>query len=98
MSAGRIDRVSPQGKAKKDDVVGFETLIDLEAPGPIGSGSESDRTPLRPGMSVTVEIEVRKSDSAPSVPAQAGVRSVVVTGCPSPAWTPAAKAGTRQAR
>ncbi|AMV37586.1 efflux RND transporter periplasmic adaptor subunit [Planctomyces sp. SH-PL62] len=71
--AGRIDRVSPQGKVKKDEVVGFETLIDLDVPGSTGTGSESDRPPLRPGMSVTVEIEVRQSDAALSVPAQAVV-------------------------
>ncbi|WP_165248494.1 efflux RND transporter periplasmic adaptor subunit [Paludisphaera soli] len=68
---GRIDRVSPQGKVKKDEVVGFETLVDLDVPKP--TGSESDGPMLRPGMSVTVEVEVRQSDDALSVPAQAVV-------------------------
>lgn len=68
---GKVDRVSPQGKAKKDDVVGFETLVDLDvAP---ATGSESDGPLLRPGMSVTIEVEVRRGEDALSVPAQAVV-------------------------
>ncbi|OJW15656.1 MAG: hypothetical protein BGO49_15545 [Planctomycetales bacterium 71-10] len=69
--AGKVDRVSPQGKAKKDDVVGFETLVDLDvAP---ATGSRSDGPTLRPGMSVTVEVEVERGEDADSVPAQAVV-------------------------
>jgi HlyD family secretion protein len=68
---GRVDRVAPQGKAKKEDVVSFETLVDVNA----GAISRPDpETPkLRPGMTATVEVEVRHADHAISVPAQAVV-------------------------
>ncbi|MDR3622115.1 MAG: efflux RND transporter periplasmic adaptor subunit [Paludisphaera borealis] len=69
--AGRIDRVAPQGKIKKDDVVSFETLVDL-TPTSNGDGQPPVST-LRPGMSVTVEVEVRRADEALSAPAQAVV-------------------------
>ncbi|MDG3005206.1 efflux RND transporter periplasmic adaptor subunit [Paludisphaera mucosa] len=69
--AGKIDRVSPQGKLKKDDVVGFETLVNLDVAPP--TGSASDGPLLRPGMSVTVEVEVRRGEEALSIPSQAVV-------------------------
>ncbi len=59
---GVVDRVAPKG-TKKDEVVSFETLIDL------GEG----QSVLRPGMSSTVEVEVQRSDRALSVPVQAVV-------------------------
>jgi len=68
---GRVDRVSPQGKVKQDEVVGFETLLDLDVSPP--AGSASDFPTLRPGMTVTAEIEVRQVDEALSAPAQAVV-------------------------
>ncbi len=69
--AGDVDRVAPQGKIKKDEVVSFETLVNL-APASMGDGDPSVAS-LRPGMSVTVEVEVRRSDDAVSAPAQAVV-------------------------
>src|SRR4051794_8910213 len=69
--AARVDGVAPQGKVKKDDVVSFETLIDLEEPTTLGR--EPGAPKLRPGMSATVEVEVRRADDAVSVPAQAVV-------------------------
>ena len=69
--AARVDGVAPQGKVKKDDVVSFETLIDLEEPSTLGR--EPGAPKLRPGMSATVEVEVRRADDAVSVPAQAVV-------------------------
>jgi HlyD family secretion protein len=58
---GVVDRVSAKG-VKKDEVVGFETLIAMK-PG---------ESALRPGMSCTVEIEVARGESL-SVPVQAVV-------------------------
>jgi HlyD family secretion protein len=69
--AGRVETVAPQGKSKKDDVVSFETLIQID--GQKLESRESDAVRLRPGMSATVEVEVRRSDEALSVPAQAVV-------------------------
>jgi HlyD family secretion protein len=69
--AGRIDRVAPQGKVKKDDVVSFETLVELDSTSN-GDGGTAYSS-LRPGMSVTLEVEVRRADAALSVPAQAVV-------------------------
>jgi HlyD family secretion protein len=60
--AGRVDRVAPKG-TKKDETVSFETLILVGDDQPI----------LRPGMSSTVEIEVKRTDRALSVPVQAVV-------------------------
>lgn len=68
---GRVETVAPQGKAKKDDVVSFETLVRIDGQAVAGPDSEASR--LRPGMSATVEVEVRRSDDAVSVPAQAVV-------------------------
>jgi HlyD family secretion protein len=60
--AGTVDRVAPKG-SKKDEVVSFETLVNIGTDQPI----------LRPGMSSTVEIEVNRTDRAMSVPVQAVV-------------------------
>jgi HlyD family secretion protein len=60
--AGRVDRIAPKG-TKKDETVSFETLILVGDDQPI----------LRPGMSSTVEIEVKRTDRALSVPVQAVV-------------------------
>jgi HlyD family secretion protein len=68
---GRVETVAPQGKAKKDDVVSFETLVGIDAGAILGR--EPEAAALRPGMSATVEVEVRRSDDALSVPAQAVV-------------------------
>ena len=42
--AGRIDRVAPQGKAKKDEVVSFETLVAIE--GGVVPASAADAAPV----------------------------------------------------
>lgn len=60
--AGKVDRVAPKG-TKKDEVVSFETLVDVGENQPI----------LRPGMSSTVEIEVKRTDRSLGVPVQAVV-------------------------
>ena len=73
--AGSIDRVAPQGKVKKDEVVSFETLVNL-APSSHGDGDPPVAS-LRPGMSVTVEVEVRRADDA-------------VSACPPRPWCIAA--------
>jgi HlyD family secretion protein len=64
--AGEVGMVSAKGKSK-DDVVGFETLVTMSP------GSGPDLPALRPGMTATVEIEVRRADDAMGVPAQAVV-------------------------
>lgn len=62
--AGTVDLVAPKGKTK-DDIVSFETLVDVAViPGDLG---------IRPGMTATVEIEVRRAEEALGVPAQAVV-------------------------
>lgn len=58
---GQVDLVAPKGK-KTEDVVSFETLIRV----PRVADSA-----LRPGMTTTVEIEVKRSDDALGVPVQA---------------------------
>jgi HlyD family secretion protein len=60
--AGSVDRVAPKG-TKKEEVVSFETLITVPEDQPV----------LRPGMSCTVEVEVRRAEKAVSVPVQAVV-------------------------
>lgn len=60
--AGTVDRVAPKG-TKKDEVVSFETLISIAEDQPV----------LRPGMSSTVEVEVRRAEKAVGVPVQAVV-------------------------
>jgi HlyD family secretion protein len=60
--AGAVDRVAPKGK-KDGEVVSFETLVRVEA---------ADSA-LRPGMTSTVEVEVRRAADALGVPVQAVV-------------------------
>lgn len=60
--AASVDRVSPKGK-KTAEVVSFETLVRVD------SVPES----LRPGMTATVEVEVRRATDALGVPVQAVV-------------------------
>ncbi len=57
-----VDRVASKG-TKTGEVVSFETLVGVKAEG----------TALRPGMTVSVEVEVRRTSSAVSVPVQAVV-------------------------
>ncbi len=59
---GRVDRVAPKG-TKSDEVVCFETLVRVDANDPA----------LRPGMTATVEIEVKRAPDALGVPVQAVV-------------------------
>ncbi|MFO0951708.1 MAG: efflux RND transporter periplasmic adaptor subunit [Isosphaeraceae bacterium] len=65
---GRVDLIAPKGKVK-EQVVSFETLVAVER----GRKSTSDEPKLRPGMSATVEIEVKRASNALGVPAQAVV-------------------------
>jgi HlyD family secretion protein len=58
---GLVDRVAPKGK-KTEEVVSFETLIDV-----------TTDPAVRPGMTATVEIEVRRAEDALGVPVQAVV-------------------------
>ena len=60
--SGKVDRVAPKGK-KTDEVVSFETLV-LVGP---ADGS------LRPEMTATVQIEVRRASDVLGVPVQAVV-------------------------
>lgn len=60
--SGRVDLISPKG-TKVADVVSFETLIDV-------TGTHHA---LRPEMTATVEIEVKRSEDALSLPVQAVV-------------------------
>lgn len=60
---GSVSRVAPKGKLA-EEVVTFETLIEVDSP----SGAT-----LKPGMTATIEIEVRRADDALSVPVQAVV-------------------------
>jgi len=62
--AGSVAMVAAKGKTK-DGVVSFETLVSV-APG-------GDNPALRPGMTATVEVEVRRAHDALGVPAQAVV-------------------------
>jgi HlyD family secretion protein len=62
--AGSVSMVAAKGKTK-DEVVNFETLVSVLP----GSGLPT----LRPGMTATVEIEVRRAPDALGVPAQAVV-------------------------
>lgn len=64
--AGTIDLVAPKGKTK-DEVVSFETLVSLDA------AADTAHSSLRPAMTATVEIEVRRASAALGVPAQAVV-------------------------
>ncbi len=60
---GTVDRVAPKGK-KTDEVVYFETLVT------VGS-SHGDA--VRPEMTATVEIEVKRADDVLGIPVQAVV-------------------------
>jgi HlyD family secretion protein len=55
-----VDNVAPKGH-KTEEVVSFETILKVEN----GPGN------LRPGMSATAEIEVRRAEDALAVPVQA---------------------------
>ncbi len=61
---GVVQQVAPKGTKGTDQVVTFETLIQVE----------SDDPSLLPGMTATVEIEVRRADGAMGVPVQAVVQ------------------------
>lgn len=61
--SGSVDLVAPKGK-KTDEVVSFETLVAVPS---------ARETPLRPGMTATVEIEVKRADDALGAPVQAVV-------------------------
>ncbi|RUL88982.1 efflux RND transporter periplasmic adaptor subunit [Tautonia sociabilis] len=61
---GEVERVAPRGRLEAE-VVTFETIIRDQG------GPDS---PLRPGMTATVEIEVRRAPDALSVPIQAVVQ------------------------
>jgi HlyD family secretion protein len=60
--AGTVDLISPKGM-KLNEVVTFETLIRVDG----------DTAMVRPEMSATVEIEVKRAADAPSLPVQAVV-------------------------
>lgn len=60
---GTVTLVAPKGKVGTDNVVSFETLVGVE-PG--------DR-PMKPAMTATVEIEVRRAEDVLGVPVQAVV-------------------------
>jgi HlyD family secretion protein len=62
--AGTVAMIAAKGKTK-DEVVNFETLIAI--------GPGADHPALRPGMTATVEVEVRRAADALGVPAQAVV-------------------------
>ncbi len=62
--AGEVDLVAPKGK-KTEEVVSFETLIRLP--------KSADST-IRPGMTTTVEIEVKRADEVLGVPVQAVIQ------------------------
>ncbi|WP_074304473.1 efflux RND transporter periplasmic adaptor subunit [Singulisphaera sp. GP187] len=64
--AGTVDMVAPKGKTK-DEVVSFETLVSLDG------STAAAHSALRPAMTATVEIEVRRASAALGVPAQAVV-------------------------
>lgn len=65
---GKVDRVSAKGKVK-GEVTSFETLIDVD---PVSADGRAAPTP-RPGMTTTVEVEVRRSERATGVPVHAVV-------------------------
>lgn len=58
---GEVELVAPKGK-KTEEVVSFETLVRVP---------RAAETALRPGMTATVQIEVRRADEAVGVPVQA---------------------------
>jgi len=73
--AGTVELVAPKGKTK-DDVVSFETLVNVATPptsSPPTPAAAFSTSALRPAMTATVEIEVRRASNALGVPAQAVV-------------------------
>lgn len=60
---GTVELVAPKGKAVTDNVISFETLIRVE----------TEAQSMRPAMTSTVEIEVRRADDVLGVPVQAVV-------------------------
>ena len=66
--AGSVGVIAPKGKTK-NEVISFETLVDVE-----GSRQSTSAEPtLRPGMTSAVVIEVKQAADALGVPAQAVV-------------------------
>ena len=61
---GAVDLISPKG-TRFGEVVSFETLINVD--------EEKEHKSLRPEMTATVEIEVKRADNALSLPGQAVV-------------------------
>ncbi len=59
---GAVDRVAAKGKLK-GETTGFETLVRVDP--------NEDSPTLRPGMTATVEVEVKRAPEALSVPVQA---------------------------
>jgi HlyD family secretion protein len=62
--AGEVELVAPKGK-KTEEVVSFETLVKVP---------RAADTPLRPGMTATVQIEVKRADGVQGVPVQAVIQ------------------------
>lgn len=60
---GTVELVAPKGKVGTDNVISFETLIRVD----------SDEEAMKPAMTSTVEIEVRRADDVLGVPVQAVV-------------------------
>ncbi len=60
---GLVDLVAPKGKSTTDNVICFETLVSIE-PGDWA---------MKPAMTATVEIEVRRAEDVLGVPVQAVV-------------------------
>lgn len=60
---GTVELVAPKGKSGTDSVISFETLIRVE----------TDVQAMKPAMSSTVEVEVRRADDVLGVPVQAVV-------------------------
>ena len=59
---GEVELVAPTGK-KEGEVVSFETIVAIEG----------DQPQLRPGMTATLEIEVKRRENVLTVPVQAVV-------------------------
>ncbi len=71
--AGKVDRVSPKG-VKKEEVTSFETLIAIsDGASSASTGANTPSSSLKPGMTATVEVEVRRATDVLSVPVQAVV-------------------------
>ncbi len=63
---GSVELIEPKGK-NKADIVSFDTMINIDLL------SKTTTAQIRPGMNATVEIEVRRTASPVTVPAQAVV-------------------------